>query len=426
MTSSLKKLEQNNYELTVEVSREELSDYIKKIESRISQDVKLDGFRKGKAPKDMIRKEVGEKYILEEALDLALRDSLAKTIEKDNIEALKVYDLQIKENSASKLLYTTKIQIFPQIDIGNLNSLKIKRKQVDVDRKDIEEALDFLASSRSKFNAKNKMAEKGDRLEIDFEVTSDGLPIEGGISKNHPVILGDNKFMPGFEDQLMGLKQGDEKKFSLTAPKDYFNKTIAGKKLDFSVKVITVQEVTKPPINDEFARSLGQFKDLRGLEHNISEGIMEEKRVKERQRLRLEILAGILEKTKIELPKDMIEEKLNEMISGFDNELHSKGMELSLHLAHLNKTQEDLKKDWREEASRQISFALILKKIAKDKGIKPSDEEIQKNTEKMIQTMALRGEIDKENINLEAIREAVSNDLINEKVFKFLEDNYSA
>ena len=224
MTSSLKKLEQNKYELSVEVGRDELAYYIKLAEDRITQGLKVDGFRKGKAPRDLIRKEVGDKAILEEALDVALRDSLAKTLEKDNIDALKVSDLNIKENSASKLLYTVKVTLFPSINIGNMEGFKVNKKEVSVEKIDIDNALEFVRTSRSKTVPKKEPVEKGDRVEIDFEVTSDGLPVEGGVSKNHPLVVGENKFIPGFEDNLIGLKEGDEKKFSLVAPKDYFHK----------------------------------------------------------------------------------------------------------------------------------------------------------------------------------------------------------
>jgi len=426
MESTLKKIEQNKYELTVELGKEELARYVKLAESRISQEVKVDGFRKGKVPQDMLRKEVGDKFILEEALDLAVRDSLAKTIEKENLEVLNVSDLNIKENSASKLLYTTKISLFPAIAIGNLVGLKVKRKEINVEPKEIEDALDFIRTSRSKLIAKDTPAEKGDRLEIDFEVTADGLPVEGGVSKNHPLVIGDNKFIPGFEEQLIGMIIGGEKKFSLNAPKDYFHKSVAGRSLDFSVKVINIQQVQKPGLTDEFAKSLGRFTNLQELESNVSEGILEEKKMKERQRLRLAILAGILDKSKIELPKEMIDDQLNGMISRFDGELHAKGMELSIYLAHLNKTEDNLRKEWLPEAEKQVSFALLLKKIAKDKNIKVGPEEVEEAANRMIQTMTMRGELDKENLNVENLKEAVANDLVNEKVFTYLEQTYLA
>ncbi|MDP3792877.1 MAG: trigger factor [bacterium] len=426
MESSLKKVEQNKYELSVEVGHDDLKRYVKIAEDRIAREIKIDGFRQGKVPLDRIRQEVGDDSILEEGLNIALQDSLAKTLDKEDLEVLKVSDLKIKENSTSKLLYTVQLLLFPPITLGNLEGLKVKKREIGVDKKEIDEAIEFIRISRSKFSSKNKSAEKGDRVEVDFEVTLDGLPIEGGVSKNHPVVLGDNKFIPGFEDQLLGMKEGEEKRFSLTAPENYFHKAIAGRDLDFTVKIINVQEIQKPTLTDEFVKSLGQFTSLHELERNVSEGILEEKKNKERQRLRVEILSGILAKSKIDLPDDMINEQINEMVIKFDNDLHLKGMELSLYLTHLNKTEDDLRKDWHPEAEKQVAFALILKKTAKDNNIKPSPEELEETSNKLIQAMVSRGEINPDNVNPDKIKEAASAELTNEKVFEFLEKKYSA
>jgi trigger factor len=426
MESSLKKLEQNKYELSVEVGREELTRYIDLAEGRIANSLQIDGFRKGKVPRDRMRKEVGDKAILEEALDIAIQDSLSKTIEKNSLDVLKVSDLSVKENTSAKLLYNVKVELFPEIKLADLSDLKIKRKDVAVDRKDIDEAIEYLRSSRSKNVPKEGLVEKGDRVEVDFEVTTGGLPVEGGVSKSHPIIIGDNKFIPGFEDQLLGMKEGEEKSFSLEAPKDYFHKSVAGKELDFKVKIVSIQEIKKPELNDEFAMELGQFANLKNLEENLSAGILEEKKQKEKSRLRLAILAEIASKSKMELPKEMVDERLNEMVLKFDQELHMKGMELSIYLAHLNKTEDELRKDWRTEAEKQVSFALILKKIAKDKNIVPAPGEVDIAADQMLQAMAVRGELDQENLDTAKIKEAIAADLVNEKVFKYLEDHCSA
>ena len=423
MNSSLKKIGSNKYELTVDLGREELSNYVKKAEKVITDEVRVDGFRKGKAPKDIIRKEVGDQYILEQALDIAVQDSLAKTLNEKKLEVLEVSGLNVKENSVSKLLYIIQVVTFPEIELPKISSIKVKIRKIDVEPKEVTDALDFLRTSRAKLVPKEGVAEKGDRVEIDFEVTSDGLPVEDGVSKSHPLIIGDNKFIPGFEEQLVGMKKDENKKFSLNAPTDYFHKSVAGKKLDFSVKVITVQTVDKQDLNDDFAKSLGRFQKLEELEDNIRNGILEEKKMKEKQRLRLEILARIFEKSKIDLPAEMIDGKVNEMIIGFDNELHTKGMELSFYLAHLGKNENDLRKDWRPEAERQVGFALILRKIAKVNSLAPSKEEIEEEANRVAQTMVVRGQISPENLNLETLKEAIEGDLTNEKVFKMLEDS---
>ena len=423
MNSSLKKISSNKYELTVDLGREELSGYVKKAEKVITDEVKIDGFRKGKVPKDRIRKEVGDQYILEQALDIAVQDSLAKTINEKKLEVLEVSGLNVKENSASKLLYTIQVVTFPEVELPKISDIKVKSRDINVEQKEIMDALDFLRTSRAKLVTKEGAAERGDRVEVDFEVTSDGLPVEDGVSKSHPLVIGDNKFIPGFEDQLIGMKKDENKKFSLKAPADYFHKSVAGRILDFSVKVLAVQIVNKQDLNDDFAKSSGKFQKLQELEENIRNGILEEKKIKEKQRLRLEILARIFEKSKIDLPDEMVDGKVNEMIIGFDNELHAKGMELSFYLAHLGKNETDLRKDWRPEAERQVGYALILRKMAKVNNFSPSKEEIEEEANRVAQAMVMRGQINPENLNLETLKEAIEGDLTNEKVFKMLEDS---
>lgn len=421
MEASLKKVKENIYELLVELGREELGEYLENAEKQIARGVQIDGFRKGKVPRNKIRTHVGDAYILEAALNVAIHDSLSKTIQEKKLEVLRISDPDIKENNNSKLIYKVNLALFPEIKLGDISNLQVKRREVLVDRKEVEDALEVVQVSRSKLNPTEAPIKRGDRVEVDFEVTLDGQPVEGGVSKNHPLIVGDHKFIPGFEDNLVGMRSGEERRFSLTAPSDYVHKLLAGKKLDFYIKVANVQKVEKPVLTDEFARSLGQFNSLKDLEENIQRGIFEEKRLKERQRVRLDALAQIAKQSRVEVPKNMIEERLDDMITGFDQELHQKGMELSLHLSHINKTADDLKKDWLPEAEKQVVFSLILKKIAKDKNIVPSEEAIEEAANKRIQELAAQGRLDQENFDVGELKDAIKNELTNEKTLVFIE-----
>lgn len=421
MEISLKKAEQNKYNLTVELGRDDLAGYVKKAEDRIVGEVQVDGFRRGKAPKDIVQEKVGKEYVLEQALNIALQDSLARALDEQKLEVMEVSGLNIKENSGSKLLYTVTVTSFPSVNLTDISEIKIKKRKVEVQSQEVEEAINFSRIARAKFLPKNGAIEKGDRVEIDFEVTSGGLPIEGGISKSHPLVVGDNKFIPGFEDRLIGMKINDEKKFELNVSPDYFHKNIAGKKLDCSVKIVNVQTVEKPFLDEEFVKSLGKFKNLEEFRKSVINGLTQEKEIKEKERLRLEIIARISEKSKMELPEDMVDDKLNDMIGGFDNDLHLKGMELSFYLAHLGKTEDDLRKDWWPEAEKQTRYMLILHKIAKLSNLYPTQTEIEDQVEQTIQVLVLRGQINPEKIDMEKVRNVVNLNLTNEKVFSFLE-----
>src|SRR3989344_6162126 len=180
MNSTVKKIKQNNIELTVELGREELDKYVHSAEDKIVREVQIDGFRKGKAPRDVVRKKVGSQHILENALDIAVHDSLERAIEKDRLEVLKMSQFEVKENSPTKLLYRVVLTTFPKITLADLSEIKVQRKDIKVEQYEISEAMDFIRNSRAKFLPKEGPAEKGDREEVDFEVTSGGLPVEGG------------------------------------------------------------------------------------------------------------------------------------------------------------------------------------------------------------------------------------------------------
>lgn len=423
MNSSLQKNNPNKYELTVELNRDDLAGYLKMAENMISEEVQIDGFRKGKVPREKVREKVGDQHILEQALDIALQDSLAKILNEQKLEVIEASNLSIKENSAAKLIYTVALSTFPSVELADITKIKVKKREIEVKDQDVDEAVNFVRTSRAKFLPKNGAIEKGNRVEVSFEIISEGLPIEGGVSSNHPLIAGDNRFIPGFEEQLLGMKPGDEKKFILKVPASHFHKSIAGKALDCSVKIENVQIVEKPILNDEFARSLGQFQGLDDFRRNVREGLTEEKKVKEKQRLRLEIISKISERSKADIPKEMIDDKLNEMIAGFDNDLHLKGMELSLYLTHLGKTEDDLRADWQSEAEKQVKYALVLRKVAKEKKLQPTQSEIEEETKQAVQSLVLQGQTGLENIDMNRVRDVVSLDLTNEKVFSFLENN---
>jgi len=246
--------------------------------------------------------------------------------------------------------------------------------------------------------------------------------LEGGISKNHPLIIGGKNFIPGFEDNLLGMKKDDEKTFSLVAPKDYYVKKIAGQKLDFSVRVNNIKSVELPKIDDEFVKSLGNFKNLNQLVDSVRDGITEEKKLKEKQRVRLEIINHIVKNSSMIIPEILVNQQLDSMIGNLDKDLHTNGMELGLYLAQMGKTQDDLRKEWRDEAEKQVKTVMILHKIAKDNNISVSHEEVDETLSTTVQSMIMKGEVDKANLDMESLRDNISSRITNEKVLDFLEN----
>lgn len=421
MQTKLKPVANSQAELEVELNQEELKEYLEKASENLSLQLKIAGFRPGKVPFEVLRKEMGDQKILEEALEMAVVGSLSKATQKEKLEVMASSELKILSNSADLLKYSVKLMLYPEIKLGDYTGLKLEKKKVMVEEKEIQEAIQYILKTRATFKDFDGSAEEGHHLEIDFEVGADGQPVEGGKSENHPFILGKGNFIPGFEEQLKGLKKGEGKEFSLVAPQDYYQKSLAGKKLDFKVTVKSVKTVIIPELDENFVKSLGKFSSKDDLKKNIAEGIKAEKEQKEIEKLRVEILNRIDEKSKMDLPEKMVEQQLDALITNFDHNLHAQGMELSLYLAQLKKTQDDLRKEWQGQAEKQIRQSLILREIGKRENIKVSEEEIEQAATGLMMRYMTQGQ-DQPKINIEEVKSQAGEAIFREKLFQFLEE----
>lgn len=428
MKKNLKKLNSSQIKLTVELNQGDLQKYANKAEVMLGGGLELDGFRKGKVPKDLLKQHLDQGKVKSLALEVAIEESLSDTVKDNSLEVLETSQLSIDKNEADCLVYSVVLDLFPKVKLVDLAKIKVKRESIGISDKDVDDALDFIKNSRANFIDKDKDAEveSGDRVEVDFEVRKDGQIIEGGVSKNHPLVVGGRSFIPGFEEQLVGVKKGEEKAFSLVAPEDYFHKEVAGKNLYFVVKINDIKRVVAPKIDDEFARKLGRFSSLKELRDSVREGLAQENKFKEGQKLRLEILGKIISNSAIEVPGNMVSKQLDIMVSEFDQSLHEKGLELGLYLARIGKTEEELKNGWEKEAEKQVKISLVLRKIVKDVNIKISEDEIDEATNQLIQAAIVKGEVNQDNVDVARIREGIAVKMTNEKALEYLESHCSA
>lgn len=425
MQSDLKKINSGQLKVTVDLNAQDLEGYIKKSQNMLGTDLEVKGFRKGKAPKDLIEKHLDPSKVRNLALEMAVEGSLSIVIKKNSLDVLNTSRLTVEKNDPNQLVFSVVVDLFPEVKTPDLKQIKVQRKVITVEEKEVDDALEIVKNSRSQFIDKdsNGTAAKSDRVEVDFEVKKDGQITEGGVSKNHPLIIGGASFIPGFEDQLIGMKKGESKSFSLTAPDGYFHKEVAGKKLDFNVKLVDIKKVIKPQLTDEFARSLGEFSDLAELINSVKEGLTEEKRVKESQRVRLDILDNIISRSSIEVPADLLEKQLGIMVSDFDSSLHEKGFELGLYLAKIGKSQEELEKEWKKDAERQVKISLVIRKLSKDLSLEATDEEVQEAVGQFVQSAIARGELNQQEVDLAKLKENVSLKITNEKTLSYIESH---
>lgn len=427
INSEIKKLPKSEVEIKVSVEWNDWKKYIDQAVSDISKEMKVAGFRAGKAPRDVVEKKVGANVIMEEAAQKAIQGTYPEVLDKEKIEAIgqpKAEILKIAEGNEFE--YKVLTAVVPVAELGEWRS-KIKKvnkeykdKKAEVTEEDIDKELTQLAQSRVQLVDVEREAKDGDSVIIDFQVKRQGVPIEGGSSKNHPLILGKGVFIPGFEENVIGMKAGEEKEFELSFPKEYHEKNLAGNPATFSVKLVSVQERKTPEISDAFAKSLGKFENLEDLKKNMREGLGKDKENELNEKRKAEYIEKLIEVTKAELPEVLVHEELHRMIGEFEMQLSGMGITFEKYLEQIKKTKDDVEKEWEPQAKKRILAALALEKVAKEVEIEISAEKIEAEINKTMAQYKNIKDVEK-NIDLARLYNYVKGNLQNEEVFEMLE-----
>ncbi len=421
MKFTSKTIKNSDLEVTINLDKKDLDMYVKKAIDELKDSVKIDGYRSGKAPEELIRKGIGEDRVKENALNIAVQDSINKLIEKENFDVLDYSKIDIKENKPDELRFSVLLTLFPDIQLGNYTGINVKSKPIGVEEEEIDKTIKEIQESRTEFKDSEEAAKKGDRVEVDFEVSGqDGKVIEGGQSENHPLIIGKNTFVPGFEEHLEGMKAGEEKTFSLKMPADYHEKNIAGKEMNFKVVMKKISYPVTPKMDDSFIKGLGNFTSVSQLRETIKSGLFEEKKMKESERIKLAILDEILQGTQVTVPDRLLENQLDIMVGNFDRELHGRGLELGLYLAHLNKTQDEFRKGFLPQAEKQVKINLIMREIGKKESISITPEEVAERLQEINATINLQDEVMKQGLDIETLSNRIRQSIFNEKIFQLL------
>lgn len=427
MDIKVTKLPKSRIEMVVSVPWDEWKGEIDHAVEHLAQEIKVEGFRPGKVPRAMLEKRLGKATVLIEGAEHAIDHLYPAVLEQSKVDAIGKPEVRLDEvKDGEPLSFTVTTAVMPDV---TLRPWEKKVKAVneghasakhDVPAADVEKELRNIAESRAKQVAVAREARDGDVVLVDFVVRQGGVPIEGGTSKKHPIVLGKGAFIPGFEEALLGMKEGEEKTVSLSFPEKYHIVALAGKPADFHVKVIGVQERQIPELDDAFAASLGRFESIGKLRENVAEGMRMEKENEAKERRRIAILEAILEEAEAEIPDMLIESELRRMISEFGNQAAMAGMTLEDYLARGKKTEDDLAKEWRPQAEKRILSGLALDAIVKEREIDVAQEEIEAEMNKVL-AYAKSVEKAEKDLDLPAIYDAARSRLRNEKLFELLE-----
>lgn len=410
-------LPKSELEIMVTLEVAELKPYLDKAAKKISQEINIPGFRKGHAPYDILKKNVGEASIYEEAAYGAVNKILAEIITKDKIDFVGQPKVDFEKIApGNPLVFKAVIALMPSVKLGNYKKLKAKKKPVVIDEKKVAQTFLDLRKMRAQEKLVDREAKKSDKVQMDFTIKLAGVVIEGGQAQNYDLVLGEGKFIPGFEEQVIGLKKGAAKDFKITFPQDYFEKKLAGRECDAQVKINAVYEITVPELNDEMAQSFN-FKNKKELEEKIRDNIKHELEQKENERLELEIVEEIINKSEFGGFSDvLIGAEIEKMWHELAHSVEDAGGKVEDYLKHIKKEEKDIKKEWQPQAERRIKAALVAKAVAEAEKISIDAKEIDEEMKKISAVYDKMPEMKKQ-FNSQAYKNYLSNLLINKKTF---------
>ncbi len=433
MNYTLIPLPKSEIEIRVVIPCAEFAPHVTRAAILISEEVAIEGFRKGKAPYDVVKNRIGENAIYERAAELAVRKTypeiLRELVTNNQLSAtnppIGQPDITVtKLAPGDDLEYKARTALLPSVALPDYKKIAEQidggQKPIDVSDQEVAETLQWIRESRASLLAVARAAAIGDRVEVDLEIRHGGVAIEGGDSKNHPVILGKGKFLPGLEDALAGMKSGEEKTLTIAVPENWRDKTYAGKTLEIKAAMKLVQERKIPELTDEFAQRLGNFASAEALKKNVHEGILREKEVKERERIRTRIIEEIAREARIDVPDILVERESDTMLNELKHGIEGMGLEWNQYLAHINKSAEALRQEWNDEALRRVRAALCLNEIARLEHIELSDDEVKKEMDAYLNQRKNAAET-KSVLDQNHLKKYTQGIVRNEKVLQFLE-----
>ena len=412
----------NEVKLSFTVEAEKFEDAMKKVYTKTAKYFNIPGFRKGKAPMQMAEKQYGSSIFYEDTFNELVPDIYDEAIKENNIDAVSRPQIDIQQMEKGKnLIFTAIVQVSPEVKIGKYKGIELNKIEYNVSDEDIEHELGHMQEKNSRLiTIEDRPVETKDIAVIDFEGFVDGEAFKGGKAEKHELEIGSNTFIPGFEDQIIGMKVDEEKDINVKFPEEYFSKDLAGKDATFKVKLHEIKKKEFPKLDDEFAKDVSEFDTLEELKNSIKEKIQTENDSRAKYELEENAIKTVCENTPIDIPSAMIENEIENMMQDIKVRLSYQGLNIEQYLKMINKTEEDMRNEFKEQAERAVKSRLVLEAVAKAEKIENSEEEIAEKIKEMAKNY---GKKEEEVLKNEQLRKYVEENMKTEKAIKFIVDN---
>lgn len=423
MNSKVEKTENaNEVKLEITIEAEKFDEAMKKVYFKSAKYFNIPGFRKGKAPMNIVEKYYGKEIFYEDAFNEVVPEEFEQALKDNNIEAVSRPDINIKQiGKGQDLIFTAVVQTKPEAELGKYKGIEIKKIEYNVTDHDIEHELGHMQEKNSRLvSIDDRPVENGDITVIDFEGSVDGVPFDGGKAEGHELEIGSGAFIPGFEDQIIGMKIDEEKDINVKFPEEYFSKDLAGKDAVFKVKLHEIKKKELPELDDEFAKDVSEFDTLKELKDSIKEKLETQNNERAKYETQDAVIKAVSENTKLDIPSGMIELEIDNMLKDIETRLSYQGLKLEQYFKMMGKTEEEVRKEYEPQAIEGIKSRLTLEAIIKKEKIEATDEEIDAKIKEMAENYGKKEEEIKDNEN---IRNYIKQGIESEKAIDFLVEN---
>lgn len=386
MSAKFEKLEGNQGKLTIEVDAETFNKALDQAFKKVVKQVNIPGFRKGRVPRPIFEQRFGVEALYQDALDIVLPEAYSNAIDETGIEPVSQPEIDIEQiGKGETLILTAEVTVKPEVKLGDYKGLEVEKVDTEVTDEEVEQEIQELQKRHAELVVKeDAAAEEGDTVVIDFEGFVDGEAFEGGKAENHSLELGSGQFIPGFEEQLVGVKAGEEKDVNVTFPEEYHAEELAGKEAVFKVKVHEVKGLELPELDDEFAVDVDdEVETLDALREKIKNRLKDQKEHTAKHTIENTLIEKAAENAEIDVPEVMVENEIERMIKEFEQQLAAQGLNLDLYKQFSGQGEDELKEQMKADAEKRVRVSLTLEAIAKAENIEVTDEEVDAELNRM-------------------------------------------
>ena len=415
---SCEKLEKSRVALTIETSAEEFEAAVNKAYLKMRGKINVPGFRVGKAPRKIIEKMYGAEVFYEEAVNIILPDAYEAAVKEQELEVVGYPQVELESCTKDGVVFKCTVAVYPEVKLGQYKGLEAPKAEVKVVAADVNARLKEMADRNSRLGSVERAVKKGDTADIDFEGFDNGVAFDGGKGENFDLEIGSGSFVPGFEDQLIGMKAGEEKDIDITFPENY-TPELAGKPVVFHVKVNEVKEKQVPAIDDEFAKDVSEFDTLKDLKADIKKKLTAERTESAQRAFEDVLMAKVAEGIEADIPEEMVELQAERMMEQFKQQLASQGIPFDQYLKMTNTAEADFRKQAQGPAADQVKMDLAVEAIIKAEGLEASDEDVESEMKSVAEKYGMDLDTVKKYLRPEDVKEQV----IREKVVKLVADS---